>query len=176
MAIEHEAKILDIDPEAMNDLILAKGGQRHRDLFMRRYVYDITPGDATTWIRLRDTGHDTTITVKKITDDTIAGTLENEVTVNDFDQAHQLLAAMGFRHKSYQENRRTSYTLAGAHLEIDSWPHLPPYLEIEADTTDQVITTAALLGYPETQLCTDNTITLYAHHGIDLNTTPELRF
>lgn len=60
--IEYEAKILDIDPEATERLILDKGGQKLDEKFMRRYVYDITPGDQSKWIRLRDTGNETTLT------------------------------------------------------------------------------------------------------------------
>lgn len=43
MPIEHEAKILDINPEATERLILDKGGQKIAERFMRRYVYDIVP-------------------------------------------------------------------------------------------------------------------------------------
>ena len=45
MSIEFEAKILDIDPSAISDLILSLGGQRIGEKFMRRYVYDIVPSD-----------------------------------------------------------------------------------------------------------------------------------
>lgn len=176
MPIEHEAKILDIDPDTMERLILDKGGQKLGDRFMRRYVYDITPGDQTKWIRLRDTGDETTLTVKQITSDAIDGTHEIEVRVGDFETTNALLEVMGFKAKSYQETRRTSFTLDGAQLEIDSWPRIPPYLEIEASSKDEVIRVAALLGYTEADLTGENTIKIYARYDIDLNTVPELRF
>jgi len=85
MPVEHEAKVLDVDPAATTALILAKGGQpvgaRAR---MRRYVYDIVPGDRSRWIRLRDNGGETTLCVKEIRNETIDGTYEVEVTVADF--------------------------------------------------------------------------------------------
>jgi adenylate cyclase, class 2 len=174
--IEHEAKVLDVDPAATTALILAKGGQpvgaRAR---MRRYVYDIVPGDRSRWIRLRDNGSETTLCVKEVRNDTIDGTYEVEVTVADFTAANDLLIMLGFAPKSYQENRRTSFTLAGAHLEIDEWPRIPPYLEIEADTREDVIRVAGLLGYREDQLTAANTIDVYARYGIDLGGIRELR-
>lgn len=176
MPIEHEAKILDIDPDATERLILDKGGQKLGDRFMRRYVYDITPGDQSKWIRLRDTGDEITLTVKQITSDAIDGTHEIEVGVDDFAATNALLGVMGFTAKSYQETKRTSFILDGAQVEIDTWPQIPPYMEIEAGSKDEVIRVAGLLGYTEADLTGENTIKIYARYGIDLNTVPALRF
>jgi adenylate cyclase, class 2 len=175
--IEHEAKVLDIDPEAIAALILSKGGQQAGEpKLMRRYVYDITPGDLSKWIRLRDTGSEATLCVKEITSDAIDGTHEVETVVGDFATTNELLALMGFTPKSYQENRRTSFTLDGARLEIDEWPQIPLYLEIEADSRDNVVRVAELLGYAEHELTGENTVKVYARYGIELSGIRELRF
>lgn len=174
--IEFEAKILDIDPAALAALILDKGGQRLGEKFLRRYVYDVVPGDRSKWVRLRDTGDDTTLTVKEITSDAIDGTREVEVSVDDFAATNALLAMLGFLPKSYQENKRDSFVLDGAQLEIDTWPRIPPYLEIEARSTAEVIRIAGLLGFAEADLTGENTIKVYARYGIDLNIVSELRF
>ncbi|MEV4130037.1 CYTH domain-containing protein [Nocardia sp. NPDC049707] len=176
MPIEHEAKVLDIDPDTIEQRILDKGGRKLGEQLMRRYVYDIAPGVDRKWIRLRDNGNETTLAVKEITSDAIDGTHEVEVTVDDFATTNALLEMLGFTAKSYQENTRASFTLDGAQLEIDTWPQIPPYLEIEAATKEDVIRAAELLGYTEPDLTGENTIKIYAHHGIDLNTIRELRF
>jgi adenylate cyclase class 2 len=175
--IEHEAKVLDVDLIETAALILAKGGEQVGETkLMRRYVYDITPGDLSKWIRLRDTGDETTLCVKEITSDAIDGTHEVETTVGDFAATNDLLALMGFTPKSYQENRRTSFILDGARLELDEWPLIPPYLEIEADTQDDVLRVAGLLGYDESQLTGENTMKVYGRYGIELGGIRELRF
>jgi adenylate cyclase class 2 len=174
--IEFEGKILDVDPDALAGLILDKGGQRLGETLLRRYVYDVVPGDRSKWVRLRDTGDDTTLTVKEITSDAIDGTREIEVRVDDFVATNTILAMLGFRPKSYQENKRTSFSLDGAQLEIDTWPRIPPYLEIEARSTAEVIRVAGLLGFAEADLTGENTIKVYARYGIDLDTISELRF
>ncbi|MFD6107437.1 hypothetical protein ACFWFQ_32780, partial [Nocardia salmonicida] len=68
------------------------------------------------------------------------------------------------------------YTLDNAELELDTWPGIPTYLEIEAATKSDVVRIAELLGYTESDLTGENTIKIYARHGIDLNTIRELRF
>lgn len=176
MPIEHEAKVLDITPEDIERLILDRGGQKLGDKFMRRFVYDVVPGDRSKWIRLRDTGTETTLTVKEITSDEIDGTHEVEVEVDDFATTNALLEMLGYTPKSYQENKRTSFMLDGAQLEIDTWPLIPPYLEIEAGSKDEVVRVAGLLDYREDQLTGENTLKVYARYGIDLTTINDLRF
>ena len=103
MPIEHEAKVLDINPDDVKNRILAVGGKQAAEArLMRRYVYDIVPGDMNRWIRLRDSGTETTLCVKEIRSDAIDGTLEVETTVGDFAAANDLLGMLGFTPKSYQ--------------------------------------------------------------------------
>lgn len=139
MATEYEGKILEIDPSEIEDKILSNGGTKVSKAFMRRYVYDITPGDQSKWIRLRDTGREITLTIKEIHHDGIDGTEEIEVTVDSFEEANKMLEELGYQANGYQENHRTSFILNGARLEIDHWPMIPPYLEIEADSQEEVI-------------------------------------
>ncbi|MFD0560104.1 adenylate cyclase class 2 [Stackebrandtia endophytica] len=176
MAVEYEAKILDIDPVETARMIVAAGGTHVEDRVMRRYVYDIDAGDATKWIRLRDNGTTTTLAVKQIAHDGIDGTSETEVTVDDFATANELLGLIGYTAKSYQENRRSSYRIGRVSLEIDTWPRIPSYLEIEADDVAAVRATARRLGFGDDRLTGENTTKIYARYGIDLAAIPELRF
>ncbi|MEC3977917.1 class IV adenylate cyclase [Amycolatopsis sp. H20-H5] len=175
MTVENEAKILDIDVEKVTAILLEHGvllGSRHQ----RRYVYDIDPGDQSTWIRLRDDGERVTLAVKKIEHDGIDGTHEWETTVGDFDTANELLGRLKYTPKAYQENRRTSYLVGTVAIELDEWPLIPPYLEIEGNTADEVRETASLLGFAADQLTSVNTTKVYARYGIDLASISDLRF
>lgn len=176
MPIEHEAKVLDIDPDAIEKLILEQGGQKLGEKHMRRFVYDIDPDDQSKWIRLRETGNETTLTVKEIKSDDIDGTHEVEIGVDDFGGTNELLSMLGFTPKSYQENKRVSFLLDGAQVEIDTWPQIPPLMEIEAGSKDEVVRVAAMLGFTEEQLTGENTIKVYARYGIDLTAISDLRF
>lgn len=177
MPREYEAKILKIDPGTIEARILANGGRRIRGpVLMRRFVYDITPGDESRWLRLRDSGEVVTVAVKQIVHDGIDGTEETEVRVDDFDGMSEILTQLGVTPKSYQENRRTSYKMDNAELCIDEWPLLPPYLEIESDSKEGVIRAAAVLGYSEESLSGLNTLGVYAAYGLDLLTYRRLTF
>ncbi|WP_371404944.1 CYTH domain-containing protein [Kribbella sp. NBC_00662] len=176
MPVEYEAKVLEVDPAAVAEKILGLGGRRVADRVMRRLVYDVAEGDKSRWIRLRDSGTEVTLTMKEIAHDGIDGTTETEVVVDSFGTTAELLRRIGFEPKSYQENRRTSFELDGAQLELDHWPHIPPYLEIEGRSREHVVEVAATLGYSEHQLTGENTTKVYARYGINLPDIPDLRF
>jgi adenylate cyclase class 2 len=44
---------------------------------------------------------------------------------------------------------------------------IPPYLEIEADSREDVVRVAVLLGISEDALTGQNTVKVYARYGID---------
>ncbi|MFI1805256.1 adenylate cyclase [Streptomyces californicus] len=174
--VECEAKYLDVDPAAMAALIASAGGEHRGGRLMRRYVYDTVPPMEGRWVRLRDDGSLTTLCVKEITSDAIDGTSETETVVGDFETTHALLGRMGVPPRSYQENHRDSWTLHGVRLEIDSWPLIPPYLEIESDCVEDVQRTADRLSIAVPELTTENTVKVYARYGIDLESISDLRF
>jgi adenylate cyclase class 2 len=53
------------------------------------------------------------------------------VTVDDFDMTNLLLNELGYTAKAYQENVRHSYRLNDCDVEVDEWPGIPTYIEIE---------------------------------------------
>ncbi|MBK3529546.1 adenylate cyclase [Streptomyces sp. MBT67] len=174
--VEYEAKYLDVDPAAMASRIALAGGEHKGGRMMRRYVYYTVPPAAGRWVRLRDDGSLTTLCVKEITSDAIDGTSETETVVGDFETTHALLGRMGVPHRSYQENHRDSWVLDGVRLEIDSWPLIPPYLEIEGDCVEDVHGVAARLSIAVPELTSENTTKVFARYGIDLERISDLRF
>jgi adenylate cyclase class 2 len=177
MNTEYEGKLLGVDPASFR-ADLQKAGARlvlHERL-MRRYVYDFDPPEPNAWVRLRDEGSRVQLTIKEIQDDGIAGTKELEIVVSDFETTHAMLQRLGYVERSYQENRRESWSLDDVAIEIDQWPGLAPYVEIEASSEDSVVQTAKKLGHDRTDLCSSNTKQLYAEAGIDLDGIPILSF
>lgn len=179
MPIEHEIKILDIDIDSVRRLLWDLWATFINTKNFRRYVYDMNPPTPTKWIRLRTDGKKTTLTVKHIIDSqAIDGTKEREVVVDDFDITNSLLNQLWYTAKSYQENNRESYSLDGCDIEIDSRPHIPPYLEIEWPSIQAVESLVSKLWLSDHIHTSENTTDVYARYGImDLtNQYPILKF
>jgi adenylate cyclase class 2 len=150
MQTEYEARFLDIDVEKVTAALQDIGAtQSQPRTLMRRIVFknnDITARGG--WLRLRDEGHRVTLTYKQTTSEASAidTTLEAEVIVSDFDGTRHLLVAMGFEPVRYQENYREEWHLGELRFDLDTWPDLPTFLEVEGPDARSVEEAAAKLG------------------------------
>lgn len=136
------------------------------------------------WIRLRETNGKTTITIKHILNEELQaeyGTkmqpvLETEMEVPSIESGNAILEQLGFSFRNYQEKKRTTYVLDNTEIDIDSWPLIPPYLEIEGESDEQInkIVQKLELSYKEMVSC--NTAEVYKKYGIDIYQFRELRF
>jgi adenylate cyclase class 2 len=176
--IEYECTILDIDSQDFISKLISLGAKNKGEYFQRRYVYDFNPVNRNKWIRLRTNGDTTTICIKEIKNrNAIGGTSEIEVEVGDFDTANEILESLGYHHRNYQENVRRSFTLNGVSIDIDSWPLIPDYVEVEGSSESEVLDTLKLLGISQKEITTLDVESIYKDiYGIDLLKIKELKF
>jgi adenylate cyclase class 2 len=99
------------------------------------------------WVRVRDEGDAITMSYKQVDDESITGTKEVCLVVDSFDKAVDFLNQVGLKQKSLQETKRESWKLNGAEIDLDEWPWLPPFVEIEAENKDKLKTVAESLGF-----------------------------
>lgn len=151
MGIEIEATFTKIDTDAVRAKLNSIGALCiHKERLMRRKNFDYSDSRLYAiggWVRLRDEGDRVTLAYKQLVDRSIAGMKEVSVTVGSFDDSEKLLQALGLEMKSYQETKRESWELDGVQIEIDTWPWIPTFLEIEADTEELVKDIASKLGF-----------------------------
>lgn len=146
MQTEIEAKFLNIDHDAMRQKLKTLGAQRVQpDRLTKRRNYSV-PYLERAWVRVRDEGDKTTLTFKQLNDRTLHGTKEINLTIDNFEQAEAFLKTIGLPPSAYQETRRESWVLGDVQIELDEWPWIKPFLEIEAPSEQLVRETATKLG------------------------------
>lgn len=131
------------------------------------------------WIRVRQTNDKTTIAVKHIlapNETNIQQMLETEIEVSNINEANNLLEALGFVYKSYQEKERMTYSLDGYELDIDTWPGIPAYVEVEGKSKNDLENILNKLGYSieDTISCTADEI--YEKYGLSMFDSREIKF
>ncbi len=131
MHTEFEVRVLDINKEELIKKLEKLGAIKIADFEYKRRVFNFNPPTDNKWIRLRTDGNKTTLTIKKLESLEIDGTKEMEIEVSDFDETNNILEELGYKAHTYQQNRRTRYILNDVELDIDTWPYIPTYLEIE---------------------------------------------
>ncbi|MGV9001512.1 MAG: class IV adenylate cyclase [Candidatus Saccharimonadaceae bacterium] len=150
METEIEAKWLTIDHEKMRALLKANGAELIQpERLMTRKVYDYDDHRLEQkggWVRVRNEGDKITLSYKQLNDRTLHGTKEVNVTVDDFDKTCSFLELIGLKSYAFQETKRESWELDGTEIELDTWPWIPTFIEIEAKTEEKLKEVASKLG------------------------------
>ena len=171
--IEYEVKFFPIDLEDMRQKLQdASASLKTPERLMSRCVFaaEANPGMTCTYIRVRDEGNKVTMSAKQhATDGKMDSQKEYETTVKDFDTTRQILLSAGLTQTGFQENKRETWVMSdGTLVELETWPQLPNYLEIEGKSEDAVKNTASLLGLQWDQHIVQSNDFLYAQHwGMD---------
>ena len=175
--IEYEVRVLEIDKNEIEKKLKELNAELVEDVFQKRYLYDFNPVNPSKWIRLRTNGKKTTLTIKNVESSNIDGTKEVEIEVNDFDTTNEILNELGYKPRGIQENKRIKYNLNGVEVDIDTWPKIPTYLEIEGSSEDEVYNTLKLLGIPKEDSTSLDVQRIYQEiYGIDLENETILSF
>lgn len=151
METEIEAKFLFVDHEAMRNKLQELGATCVQPMRrMRRKIFDFSDNrlnkERNGWVRVRDEGDKVTLSYKQLNDRTLEGTKEVTVVVHDFDATCLFLEQIGLTVKSYQETKRESWELDKAQIELDEWPWIKPFMEVEASSIEDLQRVTNKLG------------------------------
>ena len=177
MQTEYEVRVLEIDTEQIINALEKLGAQKIGEYNQRRYVYDLNPVQNGKWIRLRTNGQKTTLAYKDIVSNTIDGTKEVEFSVDNFDNTNEFLNRIGYNPRSYQENKRIQYKLGNVEFDIDSWPMVPAWLEIEGTNEASVNDMIDKLNLNKQKITALNCDDIYKNfYNIDISKIKFLKF
>ena len=148
---EIEIKILELNPEEIRNKLTNLGAEKVFDGRVHAIHFDV-PDE-----RLRKAGE--TLRIRKVDDQVelcfkgknISGKFktkeEIEVTTSNFDDTIKIFEKLGFERFYEGKKRRESYKLGNIRFEIDTYPNMPTFLEIEAPTEEEVVEYVQKLGY-----------------------------
>ncbi|MEW2117320.1 class IV adenylate cyclase [Streptomyces sp. NPDC005474] len=179
MKHEYEAKFLAVDTVALQARLTALGAvQAIPRTLLTRTIFENDHLESGTWVRLRDEGTRSTLTLKQVTDaTTIDGTKEIETEVADLHAMADILRRVGLTEVRYQENYREEWHLGDVAFDFDTWPGLSTFLEIEAPDEASVRQAAALLRLDYSEARFGSVDEIYrSEAGRDILVEPTLLF
>jgi adenylate cyclase class 2 len=170
MQIEWEAGFWPIDKDEVRGRLKAAGANMvYPERLMRRIPFHLH-ADAPAkdgFVRVRDEGDKVTLTVKQV-GTKIDEKKELEVEVSDFDEAVDILRALGCIERGYQETRRELWTLDEAEITIDEWPFLEPLVEVEGPSEEVIRAVSEKLGFDWKQAVFDSADYYYSKkYGVE---------
>jgi adenylate cyclase, class 2 len=152
MAHEIETKVLDIDMEVVKKKLLSLGAQKTKDtrLIVDWYrTKETVEGNEPWFLRIRsdsEGAHEVTWKAKS----EILGIARKHKEINfliaEPEKLADLFEELGLEKYAHQEKDRVSFSLKEWNFDIDTYPNMPPYLEIEGTSEAHVKEAVALLG------------------------------
>jgi adenylate cyclase class 2 len=148
MKSEIEAKFLFINEQDIRTILKKAGGELETPMRkLRRVIYEPEYlKEKSGYLRLRDQGDKSTLTLKIFRQLSLDGAQELEIEVSDFSNTYELLELLGLEAKSFQESKRETWLLDDCEIVIDEWPWLKPYIEIEGPSKKSVMAAASKLN------------------------------
>lgn len=179
MKAEIEAKFLNVDKENIRKLLKNIGAELVApERLMNRAVFD--GKRKSEYYRVRNEGSQITMSFKREEKRSIEGMKEICLTVDNYNNAVEFLTSLAGKPKALQETYRESWVKDGVEIDIDTWPWIPPFIEIEGKSAEAVEGIADKLGLKMVDA-------KYGSVGIayrqvfdvtdeDINSMPEIKF
>jgi adenylate cyclase class 2 len=183
---EFELKFLEVDVAALEKKLLSIGAEKVGEYDYAIVVFDypdLRLDKDESWLKLRTGGKKTTLSFKKrmgvkSNDGSIPdeGMQEVEIIVDDYKKTQELLKSIGMVVKREMVKKRIRYQKGKAVFDIDFWPEIPAYIEIESDSVEGAKEAACELGFdPENGLiCSAQQV--YTKYGYDMNDYSSVNF
>lgn len=147
---EVEVRFLEIDKDDLVSRLKGLGAEdKGEDLLDEKIIYDKAltwrdePG---TFLRLRTQKGKTQLCYKHRKEQSATGTEEIEFEVPDPVAAEALLGRLGYVMYRAQQKKRHTFVLGDVTVDIDTWPRIPTYVELEGKSEDDLKRAASKLG------------------------------
>lgn len=184
--IEQEVKFLDVDPKTVREKLLANGWKHYPESMFSFRVFDYPDRRIQMnlgLLRLRkERGKNVLAFKQQVMENETSEAKqmkEIEVEVSDYEKTTQVLEEVGFGITREIDKKRESFEKNGIHVDVDTYPPqmgVPPMLEIEAKTVDEMKEAAKELGFDWKDAINWNGWKVFEHYGIDLKNIKEVRF
>ena len=140
---------MEIDKEALIRKLKELGAEDERETLMEEtIIYDpeFKWRDENRFVRIRKVGDKTILSYKEHREHTVDGTYEIELEIEDYQKAELLFEKIGLIPHRHQQKKRHTFKLNGVAFDIDTWPMIPTYVELEGNSEDDLKSAAKIVG------------------------------
>lgn len=183
---EFEIKFLEVDVPELEKKLVAFGAKKVADYEYSRALFDYPDfrmNKVESWIRVRTDGKESTLTYKKIIKENPTdqgskdvGMKEIEVKVEDYAKTCEIMKCIGMVIKREEKNKRTRYAKGDVVFDIDSWPFIPTYVEIESSSYEKAKDAARELGFDPEVGIIGTAATVYKKYGFNKDEYSHITF
>lgn len=179
MEKEIETRFLDIDKDEFVKKLLSfgavdKGEEKLEETIF--YDQEMSWKGKGKFVRLRRTKNKTKLTYKTREKQTVDGTQEIELEVSDFNKCSELFQNIGLKAIRKLEKYRRTFELGDVIIDIDVWPKIPAYAEIEGPSVESLKNTCKQLNLDWEKRFDGDAREVFKHYGHDLDNLSVVTF
>jgi len=152
MGKEIETKILEVDKDAVAKILTDLGAEQIQDTLLTVDWFrpkGVKDGEDPWYLRIRTTAagsSEVTWKSKPVAVGISKQVHEINLKIEDPAAAAEMFAAIGLEQYAHQEKYRASWKLNDLRFDLDQYPDMPAYLEIEGESEDRLHEGIRLLG------------------------------
>jgi adenylate cyclase class 2 len=128
------------------------------------------------FVRLRKKGDKTFMTYKSNAKQKVDSAKEIEFEVSSFENAKLFLETIGWPAYRIVEKYRHTFELDDVTLDIDTWPQIPPYVEVEGPSVDSLIAVVDKMGLDWENRFDQDARFVFKHYGHDFDNIKTVTF
>lgn len=179
MKTEIETRFLEIDKNMLVDKLKSLGAIDMGEFKLNEIIFydkELKSLENNTFVKLRQKGDKIFLTHKSNKEKGIDTTKEIEFEVSNFESAKQFMEAMDWIAYRVVEKYRHTFELDGVVLDIDTWPKIPVYVELEGDSVESLQKVAEKLGFNWEDRFDQNPRYVFKHYGYDFDSIRTVTF
>jgi len=149
MKTEIETRFLEIDKADLIKKLTALNAVDKGEVKLNEVIFydkDLKWLKENRFIRLRESGDTVKLTYKQNKNQQVDSAKETEFTLSSLSDAEAVLKEIGLIAYRTVEKYRHSFELDNVTLDIDTWPKIPIYVELEGNSVEDLRSVAGKLG------------------------------
>jgi adenylate cyclase class 2 len=172
MEKEIETRFLEIDKEVLVKKLVALRALDQGEEKLEEVIFHAEDGSwlgKRKFVRLRKTKNKIELTYKENIAQTVDSARELELDVSDMEKCSKFLEKVGLKAMRRLEKYRHTFKLDEVVIDIDTWPKIPTYVEVEGPSVEALQNACQKLGLDWEKRFDGDAREVFKHYGFDLD-------
>jgi len=179
MQKEIETRFLDINKDELFKKLMSLGATNKGEEKLEEIIFHAADGSwigKRKFVRLRKTKDKIKLTYKENVEQKVDSAREIELEVSDLDKCSQFFEKIGLKAMRQLEKYRHTLELGNVTIDIDTWPKIPTYMEIEGPSIDSLKSFCSQIGFDWEKRFDGDAREVFKHYGYDLDIIDVITF
>lgn len=172
MQTEIETRFLEINKEELAKKLVSLGATDEGEEMLEEEIFHMNDSVAAVknrFVRLRKTKGKVRLTYKERTATAVDGAQEVEFDVSDIAKCSELFGKIGLTAVRHVEKYRRTLKLGDVTLDIDTWPKIPAYVEVEGPSVESLKDACNKLELDWEKRFDGDAREVFRHYGHDMD-------